>query len=46
MVGILSAQSNHPGDVNVTFGDGSVRFVSDTIAEEVWRESSKKDNRN
>jgi prepilin-type N-terminal cleavage/methylation domain-containing protein/prepilin-type processing-associated H-X9-DG protein len=43
MVGILTARSNHPGGVNVTFGDGSVRFVSDTIAQEIWQGYSKKD---
>ena len=36
-IGILSARSNHPGGVNVTLGDGSVRFVSDTISAEIWR---------
>jgi len=43
-IGILSARSNHPGGVNVTFGDGSVRFVSDSITEKVWRESSKRND--
>jgi prepilin-type processing-associated H-X9-DG protein len=42
-IGILSARSNHPGGVNVTFGDGSTRFASDSTAEEVWRVSSMKD---
>ena len=41
-IGILSARSNHSGGVNVTFGDGSVRFVSDTVAEDIWRGYSKK----
>ena len=39
-IGILSARSNHSGGVNVTFGDGSTRFVNDTLAEGVWREYS------
>lgn len=29
--GVFSAQSNHAGGVNVGMGDGSVRFVSETI---------------
>ena len=31
-----NAASNHPGGVNVTMGDGSVRFVKSTIAWSVW----------
>jgi prepilin-type N-terminal cleavage/methylation domain-containing protein/prepilin-type processing-associated H-X9-DG protein len=30
------ARSLHPGGVNVGFGDGSVRFIKDTIANRVW----------
>jgi prepilin-type N-terminal cleavage/methylation domain-containing protein len=41
-IGILSARSNHPGGENVTFGDGSVRFVSESVAEDVWRGYSTK----
>ena len=41
-IGILSARSNHSGGVNVTFGDGSVRFISDNTAIDVWREYSTK----
>jgi prepilin-type N-terminal cleavage/methylation domain-containing protein/prepilin-type processing-associated H-X9-DG protein len=43
MLGIFTARSHHPGGVNVTFGDGSTRFVSDTLAEEVWRGYSMKE---
>ena len=30
------ASSAHPGGVNVLFADGSVRFIKDTIARNVW----------
>lgn len=35
--GMATARSNHPGGVNALMGDGSVRFVAETIATEVWR---------
>jgi prepilin-type N-terminal cleavage/methylation domain-containing protein/prepilin-type processing-associated H-X9-DG protein len=35
--GIVSARSFHPGGVNALFGDGSVRFVKDTINLQTWR---------
>ena len=33
----LTASSNHPGGVNAVFGDGSVRWVKNTINPTVWR---------
>jgi prepilin-type processing-associated H-X9-DG protein len=33
----LSASSVHPGGVNVLFGDGSVRFVKNTVNPVTWR---------
>src|SRR3954469_9879994 len=32
----LASRSRHPGGVNSGFGDGSVRFIKDTIDERVW----------
>jgi len=43
-IGILSARSNHPGGVNVTFGDGSTRFTADSVSLDVWRESSRREH--
>jgi prepilin-type N-terminal cleavage/methylation domain-containing protein/prepilin-type processing-associated H-X9-DG protein len=34
---IMTARSAHSGGVNVVFGDGSVRFVNETIALNVWQ---------
>jgi prepilin-type N-terminal cleavage/methylation domain-containing protein/prepilin-type processing-associated H-X9-DG protein len=33
----ITARSYHPGGVNTLFGDGSVRFVKNTLALRVWR---------
>ncbi|QDV34259.1 DUF1559 domain-containing protein [Tautonia plasticadhaerens] len=32
----VGASSAHPGGVNVGFGDGSVRFIKDTVNLDVW----------
>jgi prepilin-type N-terminal cleavage/methylation domain-containing protein/prepilin-type processing-associated H-X9-DG protein len=34
---LLSARSSHPGGVNLQYCDGSVEFVRDDIALELWR---------
>jgi prepilin-type processing-associated H-X9-DG protein len=34
--GLIGAQSNHPGGVNVGMLDGSVRFMKDSIARPTW----------
>jgi prepilin-type processing-associated H-X9-DG protein len=33
----IAARSYHPGGVNVSMCDGSVRFVGDNIAQNVWQ---------
>ena len=33
----VAARSRHPGGVNAAFGDGSVSFMSDSIALDVWQ---------
>jgi prepilin-type N-terminal cleavage/methylation domain-containing protein/prepilin-type processing-associated H-X9-DG protein len=33
----ITARSYHPGGVNVLMGDGSVRFIKDSIAGSTWR---------
>ena len=39
--GFFSARSFHKGGVNVTLGDGSTSFISNTIDRQVWRNLSK-----
>ena len=34
---IIGASSNHPGGVNVSLLDGSVRFIKNGVARSVWR---------
>jgi prepilin-type processing-associated H-X9-DG protein len=35
--GWKAARSRHPGGVNLLMGDGSARFVKDTVASATWR---------
>jgi prepilin-type N-terminal cleavage/methylation domain-containing protein len=35
--GNVAARSHHPGGVNASLADASIRFVSDDVAENVWR---------
>ena len=39
--GFYAARSFHTGGVNAVMGDGSGRFVSNTIAQQVWRDMSR-----
>jgi prepilin-type processing-associated H-X9-DG protein len=32
----IAARSRHPGGVNVSMCDGSVRFVSETVSQQIW----------
>jgi prepilin-type N-terminal cleavage/methylation domain-containing protein/prepilin-type processing-associated H-X9-DG protein len=34
--GAMTANSNHPGGVNVGFADGSVRFIKDSVSLQTW----------
>jgi prepilin-type processing-associated H-X9-DG protein len=34
--GILASRSRHPGGVNTLFGDGSVRFVKNSVNQQTW----------
>jgi hypothetical protein len=39
--GYYAARSFHVGGVNITLGDGSVRFVSETISRQLWQNYGK-----
>ena len=39
-----SADSWHPGGVNVTMGDGSVRFIKNSISIQTWMALGTKGN--
>jgi prepilin-type processing-associated H-X9-DG protein len=39
----IAARSWHPGGVNVLFCDGSVKFIKNSIAKDVWRSLGTKD---
>ena len=34
---MVAARSRHPGGVNAVFGDGSVRFLKNSVNLYVWR---------
>ena len=36
-IDMATARSNHPGGVNVLMGDGSVRFIAESVNVHVWR---------
>ncbi len=36
-LGAITSRSYHPGGVNVLLGDGSVRFIKDTVDGNAWR---------
>jgi prepilin-type processing-associated H-X9-DG protein len=36
-IGFFAARSSHPGGANVSLGDGSTRFVSESVKLDAWR---------
>jgi prepilin-type N-terminal cleavage/methylation domain-containing protein/prepilin-type processing-associated H-X9-DG protein len=43
---ILAARSFHTGGVNVGYGDGSIRFITDTVNLDAWRNLGAADDGN
>jgi len=41
---VVTASSWHPGGVNLAMADGSLRFVSDSVAEEIWWAAGSRDD--
>jgi hypothetical protein len=41
--GVFTARSRHPGGVNTSSMDGSVRFIRDTVNLSVWRALATRD---
>ncbi len=41
---LFTQSSAHPGGVNVLFGDGSVRFVKDSVEQNVWMSLATRDS--
>jgi prepilin-type N-terminal cleavage/methylation domain-containing protein/prepilin-type processing-associated H-X9-DG protein len=35
-IGFFSARSRHPGGINASFADGSVRFIKDSVSQQTW----------
>jgi prepilin-type processing-associated H-X9-DG protein len=33
----MPPSSNHPGGVNLLLGDGSVKFIKDSVSLQTWR---------
>lgn len=36
-IAAITARSFHPGGVNVLFGDGSVKFINDSVTLQIWQ---------
>jgi len=43
--GQAAARSMHPGGVNVMFGDGSIRFIRNSIDVATWRGLATREGR-
>jgi prepilin-type N-terminal cleavage/methylation domain-containing protein/prepilin-type processing-associated H-X9-DG protein len=42
---LMAPSSLHPGGVNVVFADGSVRFISDSVEQQLWWAMGTRDGR-